>query len=94
MEQQDIIRMANQIASFFRGYGPDEAKTEIAAHLNNFWEPRMRAQFFAHLEKGGEGFDPLVLLAATLVRRPQNRSVNMSEEHDHKSGLPKESKEA
>ncbi|MBG1232245.1 formate dehydrogenase subunit delta [Aestuariivirga litoralis] len=94
MEQQDMIRMANQIASFFRGYGTDEAKKEISSHLNNFWEPRMREQFFKHLDSGGAGFDPLVLEAAKLVRKPDNHNSNMREPVDHKSGLPMEPKES
>ncbi|HMT13424.1 MAG TPA: formate dehydrogenase subunit delta, partial [Aestuariivirga sp.] len=34
--------MANQIAGFFAPYGEAEAVKEVAAHINAFWEPRMR----------------------------------------------------
>ncbi|MBM3519378.1 MAG: formate dehydrogenase subunit delta [Alphaproteobacteria bacterium] len=71
METRDTVRMANQIASFFAGYGHDDAVKEIADHLNRFWEPRMRKALFDHLAKGGEGLDPLVKDASALVRQPK-----------------------
>lgn len=68
MEIPDMVRMANQIADFFRGYSHDEAVRETAEHINRFWAPRMRKAFFEHMAKGGEGFDPLVKESAPLVR--------------------------
>jgi formate dehydrogenase subunit delta len=90
----DMIRMANQIATFFKSYSREEAIQEISTHINSFWEPRMRVQFFAYLDKGGTGFDPLVVEASQRVRRPETRRFDMPEAHDQKSGLPKEPKEA
>ncbi len=94
MEQAELIRMANQIAAFFKSYGPEEATKEIATHINNFWEPRMRAKFFEHLAAGGAEFDPLVIEASKLVRKPGSAAGNMREAKDPHSGLPKEAKEA
>jgi len=71
METRDMTRMANQIADFFAGYGHDDAVKEIADHLNRFWEPRMRQALLDHLAKGGEGLNPLVKDASTLIRRPK-----------------------
>lgn len=65
-----MVRMANQIASFFKGYDHDEAVKDTAYHINSFWEPRMRRLLFAHLDKGGEGLDPLVKDAAAKIKRP------------------------
>ena len=75
MESADIIRMTSQIAAFFRGYGHDEAVREIATHINNFWDPRMRNHLFAHLAKGGAGIDPLVIEAAAGIRKPRADSA-------------------
>jgi len=72
MDSKDIIRMANQIGGFFKSYGTEEGKKEVAAHINNFWEPRMRSKFFELLAAGGTGFDPLVVEASKLVRKPDN----------------------
>ena len=71
MEIRDMVRMANQIAAFYKAYPHDEAMKETADHINRFWEPRMRMAFFAHIAKGGEGFDQLVKDAAVSVRKPK-----------------------
>jgi formate dehydrogenase subunit delta len=70
METRDMVRMANQISDFFKSYGEHEAIEGIADHISKFWDPRMRKDFFAHMEKGGEGFSALVLNAAALVKKP------------------------
>ena len=75
METQDMVRMANQIAGFFKGYPHDEAVKEAATHLNNFWDPRMRRQLFAHLAAGGEGLDPLIIEAAAQIRKPKTEAA-------------------
>ena len=53
VETRDMLRMANQIADFFRSYPHDDAVKEAATHLNNYWDPRMRKHFFDYLAKGG-----------------------------------------
>ena len=66
-----LVRMANQIATFFLSQ-PENIRAEgVATHINKFWEPRMRRQLFEHIDKGGEGLLPLVLEATTLIRRPE-----------------------
>jgi formate dehydrogenase subunit delta len=71
MEVKDMVRMANQIADFFRGYGHEEAVKEVATHINNFWDPRMRTHLFNYLAKGGAGLDPLVIEASANIREPK-----------------------
>jgi formate dehydrogenase subunit delta len=70
MKTQDMVRMANQISDYFKSYSEKEALDGIAEHISKFWEPRMRKDFFAHLEKGGDGFSELVKKAAVLVKKP------------------------
>lgn len=68
-----LVRMANQIATFFLSQ-PEKVRAEgVATHINKFWEPRMRRQFFEHLDNGGAGLLPLVIEASTLIRRPEAR---------------------
>ncbi len=69
METRDMVRMANQMADFFKSYGAEEGTKELAAHINNFWEPRMRTQFFEYLASGGNEFEPMVMAAAAQVRK-------------------------
>ena len=71
MEHADMLRMANQIASFFNGAGHEQAVKDSAEHINKFWEPRMRRQLFALLDAGGEGLDQTIRDAAALIRRPR-----------------------
>jgi formate dehydrogenase subunit delta len=63
MENRDMIRMANQIAAFFEAYSRSEALDGIAAHIRNYWTPRMRTQLTEYIEGGAEGLSPLVTAA-------------------------------
>lgn len=67
---EKLVRMANQIATFFLSQ-PESVRTDgVATHINKFWEPRMRRHLFEHLDAGGAGLLPLVVEASTLIRRP------------------------
>lgn len=70
MSPDKLVHMANQIALFFESRPHEAAVAGVAEHINNFWEPRMRRQFFAMVEAGAKGFRPLVIDAAAQVRRP------------------------
>lgn len=65
-----IIRMANQIATFFASKPHADGVKGVAAHINDFWEPRMRAHLFAIMETDAAALNPLVIDAASLVRKP------------------------
>ncbi|MBS3647300.1 formate dehydrogenase subunit delta [Pseudaminobacter sp. 19-2017] len=69
--KEKLAYMANQIATFFRSKPRDEGVAGVADHINKFWEPRMRRQFFEMIDAGGKGFDELVTAAAPKVRRPK-----------------------
>jgi formate dehydrogenase subunit delta len=70
MEVRDMVRMANQIADFFKAYPEDQAVKEVANHLRSFWEPNMRKHLFSHIAKGGAGLSPLVVKAAQKLQEP------------------------
>ncbi|MFC3726878.1 formate dehydrogenase subunit delta [Neoaquamicrobium sediminum] len=65
-----LIRMANQIGTFFLSKPHDEGVAGTAEHINKFWEPRMRRHFFEVVDAGGEGLLPIVLEASASIRRP------------------------
>ncbi|MGO4831089.1 formate dehydrogenase subunit delta [Rhizobiaceae sp. 2RAB30] len=67
---EKLVYMANQIATFFESVPHDEAAAGVAKHINDFWDPRMRRQFFEIVEAGGKGLKPLVLDAVAGIRRP------------------------
>ena len=62
MNIKQLVKMANQIESFFRSE-PDRAQAvkDIASHIQRFWDPRMRKQIIAHIADGGEGLGPLAI---------------------------------
>lgn len=68
--EEKLVRMANQIAAFFHSRPREEGVAGVAEHINKFWEPRMRRQFFEMLDSGGEGFDELVVVASARIKRP------------------------
>ena len=70
MNNQTLIRMANQIGVFFEAM-PDrqQALEDIAQHIRKFWDPRMRRQMLEHLDQQkGEGLTDIVVLAFTRHR--------------------------
>jgi len=57
MDAHKLVKMANQIASFFESE-PDRAVRldGIAGHIKRFWDPRMRRELLRWQdEHGGEG---------------------------------------
>lgn len=63
MDGNKLVKMANQIAAAF-GADPDRkmAVESTAGHLKRFWEPRMRREIFAVLDRGGDhGMSPIVV---------------------------------
>lgn len=59
MSPEKMVMMANQIATFFDTQ-PGHAPDKIAAHLKDYWEPRMRDQLKSYLAAGGGGLSPSV----------------------------------
>jgi formate dehydrogenase subunit delta len=71
MSPERLVYMANQIATFFNSMPHGEAVDGVATHINKFWEPRMRAQFFEIVAAGGDGLDPLVMEAVPQIKKPK-----------------------
>jgi formate dehydrogenase subunit delta len=69
MRAEKLTMMANQIAAFFKAQGEAQAPAAIADHLKKFWDPGMRADIVAHLDKGGAGLDPTVRSAIELLKK-------------------------
>jgi len=68
MSPDKLVRMANQIATFFSAQGEATAPAMVADHLMQFWEPRMRSAIMAHGAAGGAGLDPIAAEAVALLR--------------------------
>jgi formate dehydrogenase subunit delta len=68
LPEKKLVRMANQIATFFASQpGADKAE-RVAAHLKDFWGPEMRAELKEYAAAGHEReLDGLVRQALPLI---------------------------
>ena len=65
MDTKKLVKMANDIAAFFAAEPERKAAVDgIAGHLKRFWEPRMRKEILAALDRGEvQGMSDLVVAA-------------------------------
>jgi formate dehydrogenase subunit delta len=63
-----LVHKANQIARFFAAQPGSDAVAATCDHLAKFWEPRMRAQAYAHLDAGAAGLEPVARAALEQLR--------------------------
>lgn len=65
MDAHKLVKMVNEIASFFEAEPDRNAALEaVAGHLKRFWDPRMRREIVRFVdEQGGEGLRETALLA-------------------------------
>ena len=61
MSPDKMVRMANQIATFFESQPDADKAGRVADHLIEFWEPRMLEKLAAHVASGAEGLSALAL---------------------------------
>jgi formate dehydrogenase subunit delta len=69
-EKQTLIRMANQIATYFEAYPLEEAITETATHIQRFWNPRMRQALIAQATADTEGLHAIIVQAIRHLQPP------------------------
>ncbi|MBY6002783.1 formate dehydrogenase subunit delta [Salipiger bermudensis] len=74
MSPEKMVMMANQIATFFATQPGDDGASGVADHINDFWEPRMRAQLLDYVETGGAGLHKLVIEAVPEIRAPAEKA--------------------
>ncbi|MGU3359798.1 formate dehydrogenase subunit delta [Methylobacterium sp. M6A4_1b] len=60
---EKLVRMANQIATFFRSYPDEEAVAGIHKHIVAFWTPKMRSALESYGPRPESGLDLLALKA-------------------------------
>ena len=65
-----LIYMANQISKFMESKPHAAGVAELASHINDFWEPRMRIKLADHAKAGGKGLSALALAACAHIRAP------------------------
>jgi formate dehydrogenase subunit delta len=68
MSPDKLVRMANQIATFFSSQPGEDKVERVAAHLKDFWGPEMRAELKDHAKAGhDDDLDELVVRALPLI---------------------------
>ena len=67
MSPDKMVHMANQFSTFFKTQPGEDPATRIAAHITDFWEPRMREQLRRFVADGGAGLDDAVIRAADRI---------------------------
>lgn len=70
MSPEKMTTMVNQIATFFATQPGDDQAERVAAHINDFWDPRMRRQLLDHLSTGGAGLSELAIAAHLHIKVP------------------------
>ena len=71
MEIHRLAKMANEIGEFFaQASDREEAVAAIAAHLRNFWEPRMRREIIKYARRDGVELKDIVRTAVLRLEPP------------------------
>jgi formate dehydrogenase subunit delta len=72
MDIHHLVKMANEIGGFFAS-GPDHemAVNSTAAHLKNFWDPRMRNQLIAYARAQDGDLTPIAREAVLRLDQKQ-----------------------
>ena len=94
MHVEALVRMANQIGTFFEAM-PDrpEALEGIATHIRKFWDPRMRRALLAHVDEqsSADELSPMVTEAISVHRttdRVTRAALHRSVQRQGAGGTP------
>jgi formate dehydrogenase subunit delta len=66
--EERLVMMANQIARAFARLPHNEAVANVADHIKSFWERRMLAQIYAHMDAGDDGLHDIAREALMALR--------------------------
>ncbi|MDE2294950.1 MAG: formate dehydrogenase subunit delta [Gammaproteobacteria bacterium] len=73
MSDDQLVKMANDIAAFFHGEpNREDAVGGIVNHIQKFWTPRMREKLIERVRAGGNGFADLALEAARRIANAES----------------------
>ena len=77
MDPNKLVRMANDIATFFDADTDRAARLAgISGHIKRFWELRMRVAIIKHYKAGGEGLSAIAKAAIGRLALEQDKRVN------------------
>lgn len=70
MSPEKLVRMANQIATFFASQPGDDQADRVAQHLRDYWDPRMRDRIARLAGDPASGLSPLAREGAAKLGTP------------------------
>lgn len=70
MSPEKLVRMANQIATFFATQPGADQADRVAQHLSDYWDPRMRSQIAEIAGQPDSGLSPLAMEAVARLKAP------------------------
>jgi formate dehydrogenase subunit delta len=70
---EKLIRMAVEIADFFKSYPDERAAREIAEHINHYWTPKMREAFLAAAKQPEHRLPPLLMAASQNIKTKKSK---------------------
>jgi formate dehydrogenase subunit delta len=62
------IRLVNKVVVHFGYLSTEQAVTEVANHVEKFWDPRMKRRLFELVDAQAGEFEPVALAAAARLR--------------------------
>ncbi len=91
MNDDKLVRMANQLVGFFGAYPDADAAKGISDHLVSFWTPGMRDALRLRIDADRRGVEPLVVRALTaLPAAPSAEGVPSADASPGESPIRKE----
>lgn len=67
MSTEKLVRMANQIATFFQSQPGEDQADRVAAHLKDFWGPDMRNALKDYAAQDDSQLNDLVKRALPMI---------------------------
>lgn len=86
-----LIYMGNQIGWFFNSQPEARRVPGVLDHIQHFWDPRMRAEIYRHIDAtGGSGLEPAVLEALKQLKAAaEGRAPTRGEAEKVDTGQPR-----
>lgn len=82
----NLIRMANDIATFHQIFSEDEAMQMVSEHINKFWAPSMRQRLFEEFQSQPGAFNNLIAKSLRRVNCSKYNPVKVVFHERHGTG--------
>lgn len=77
MIDKDVVRMANDIANFFKSYPIEESIELYSEHINKFWHKDLRRKLFEAAREDPSVYHTLVLISLDRIKCSEYNPINV-----------------